>query len=87
MARKAILAHDLRCAIRGPHYEGVATTIEHRPPIALHRHTGVGCYGCVMVPACRRCNLGAGRAIAKRVRQLRRAGVDPSRPLHQARVW
>lgn len=47
-----------RCGGRG-------TTADHVPALAEHAHViGSGC--CEVLPACRRCNFGAGRRIAAR---------------------
>lgn len=67
-------AADLRRRPRPCRCGAPATTLDHVPPLALHHHVrGSGC--CVLVPACVRCNLGAGAAIAaarrRRVRVTR----------------
>jgi hypothetical protein len=56
-----------------------AVTLDHVPPLALHHHQrGTSC--CRLVPACVRCNLGAGARIAA-ARKAR------ARPTHATRRW
>lgn len=58
--RDAVLASSRVCVWCG----GWATTADHEPAIALHRHTpGADC--CRLVPACGPCNSSRGAATAR----------------------
>jgi hypothetical protein len=73
-ARRAILVGDPPCAFGCGR---PATTADHRPALAAHRHLeGSGC--CELVPACMPCNAHAGSVLGNEIRwagaQLRRGG-------------
>ena len=67
---------DLRVNDRPCHVCGrPATTVDHRPALALHEHVrGAGC--CQLLPACGPHNYGAGRRIAVQAARRRGAGLS-----------
>lgn len=74
-ASAELRAHPRPCGTPG--CAAVATTLDHVPPLGLHRHVaGSGC--CVVVAKCRRCNLGAGARIAaaRKTRRTARPGAS-----------
>jgi hypothetical protein len=65
--RRELLGPDARCWRCG----GLATEIDHVPPLAVHEHeAGSGC--CSPAPACKPCNARAGAILGNRLRARRR---------------
>lgn len=65
-ARRQVVAEVLACHVPG--CTNRATTVDHVPALADHRHTP-GAHCCDLRPACAPCNYGAGAHLGNRRRR------------------
>jgi hypothetical protein len=70
--RAVILQFSPRCHIGADGCTKLATTIDHRPPIALHHHVD-GTHCCAEVPACAHCNYATSGGWSSEQKRARRA--------------